>query len=265
MWQAIIPSVISAAGSFIGGERRNEAQTEAAREQMAFQERMSSTAHQREVADLRAAGLNPILSAKHGGASSPGGAQPNIVDSLGEATRSGVSTGLQARMLEAQLEQIQAGVEKTRQDTATSAQQQSLMVDQGELLRLDAQHKFQRLPYNIPMAQAELHQLQELPRKTQEEIKRLVIENIAGQFGLSSAQAKSLEGELTTEFLKSELGRVLVQFSLGAERVLPTVNSALGAVGIGRILQLFKDRKATAGAKAAEDKAADSFKRLFSP
>lgn len=67
---------VGGAGSYLqyqGAKEQREADLASAREQMAFQERMSSTAHQREVEDLRKAGLNPVLSA-NSGASTPVGA-----------------------------------------------------------------------------------------------------------------------------------------------------------------------------------------------
>lgn len=51
----------------------NAASAASIQKQMDFQERMANTSYQRGMADMRKAGLNPILAYKQGGASTPGG------------------------------------------------------------------------------------------------------------------------------------------------------------------------------------------------
>lgn len=106
-------SAVSSALSYEGQQQTNQANADQAQRQMDFQERMSGTAHQREVADLRAAGLNPILSA-NAGASTPGGAMATMGSSLG----AGVSSGLQAYQVYTNSELTKAQAEQTRASTA---------------------------------------------------------------------------------------------------------------------------------------------------
>lgn len=88
--------LVGAHWSAQGAQDQNRANLEAARMQMKFQERMSNTAVQRRVADLKLAGLNPMLGYM-GAASSPEGAMPRM-ENVGAAKTQGFSAASMAAL-----------------------------------------------------------------------------------------------------------------------------------------------------------------------
>lgn len=118
-WIAAAAAVGGGVLSYMGQSGANRRNWQIAKAQMKFQERMSNTQVQRRMADLKAAGINPILAGREG-ASSPAGASAQMTNPFGGVAEA-MNTGI--------------AVKRTRQELANMRSTKDMIDAQKELYK----------------------------------------------------------------------------------------------------------------------------------
>lgn len=207
-----------------------------AREQMAFQERMSSTAHQREIGDLRAAGLNPILSGTGGmGSSSPSGSMGDVqrapVANEGEALSSAMgifksafdaintqartqyikevqtpATQATTQLTKAQIELVAATKAKTNAETANTLE--------DTLLK----------SANIKRTVQETRTAKEMEAKLNQEGVNLKLREKILESDVQTAAAIAAAARVNEEINDSQFGTILIYLDRITKSLAPVIN-----------------------------------------
>lgn len=203
-----IPAIASLGGAVIGAlgqQSANRTNLQSAREQMAFQERMSSTAAQRSVKDYEAAGLNPAL-AYDKVASSPGGVSATV-GNVAEPLQRGIANASDAVMLR---QRLQSELETQKiQRGLISIQGANLVTEQGL-------KNSQTVGQNLENTRKELFN-QQLLKMQPHQLRSLILQNALNEYALPAAKNQA------------ELERTIGKATRGVGMV---TNAAKGVTGL---------------------------------
>lgn len=235
----MLGNLISAGASLIGGFLGMKGQQEANDANIDFQREMATTQYQRQVEDLRLAGLNPALGIAHGsaGAAVPNPAVKNVMEGLSSAlmaqaqidnlTASARKTNAEAFITESLgYEQARATFERTVQQVGLTAQQANQVAMSTDLI-VDQIKTEREKPAQIRQA------VKLLSAQTSESIQRTLTEEqrtalVTEQTKLVLEQTALTAADVAAMETSGNFGRLVKEFGPSAEIVIDALRLLKG-------------------------------------